>query len=87
LRAGWFDPSLKGRVQFPQWRQLLEYFKAILRTPVSPMVKIKCMFWLGVDYRHRIGRLTRELLVGLRQRFTMLRNPMNKQVRATEVHG
>jgi glycosyltransferase involved in cell wall biosynthesis len=87
LRASWFDPRLEGRVLFPQWRQLLEYLKAIFRTPVGPLVKMKCMFWLGVDYRHRVGRLTQELVMGLRQRVAMLWHRGGDGARAVEAHG
>jgi glycosyltransferase involved in cell wall biosynthesis len=87
LRASWFDPRLQGHVLFPQWRQLLEYMKAIFRAPVGPLVKIKCMFWLGVDYRHRIGRLTQELVNGLRQRIAMLWHRGEDRARTVEAHG
>jgi glycosyltransferase involved in cell wall biosynthesis len=87
LRAGWFDPRLKGRVLFPQWRQIWEYIKAIIRAPLNPVVMLKCMFWLGVGYRQRVGALAEELALGMRALFAGTRRLGNDTTRPAEVHG
>ena len=64
-RTAWFDPSKSGKVEFPQWRQVSEYLKAIHRSPMSAGDKARCLAMLGIVYgRHRTGHLTGELLMG-----------------------
>ena len=87
LRAGWFDPRLKGRVLFPQWRQVWEYVKAIFRSPLNLPVKLRCLFWLGVGYRNRLGALAAEFVAGLRNFFAGAGRPKNGATRAAEAHG
>lgn len=87
LRAAWFDPRLKGRVLFPQWRQLLEYLKAVFNAPLGTTIRMKCLFWLGVGYRKRLGELFRELLVGVGRKFLPARAPKKDTTHAAEAHG
>jgi len=67
-RASWFDPDLKGQVLYSQWRQLREYVKAVLRSPIGIVEKGRCFFWLGVRYRNRLPDLIREIRVGWSQK-------------------
>ncbi len=87
LRAGWFDPLLQGRVLFPQWRQMLEYVKAVSHAPISLPVKSQCLFWLGTSYRRRVGSLTGEFVVGMRRKLFGAGPRGEDRPRAAEVHG
>jgi glycosyltransferase involved in cell wall biosynthesis len=87
LRAGWFDPRLQGRALFPQWRQLLEYIKAIFHAPLGMLTKLKCLFWLAVGYRLRMGSLARELAVGVRQKISSMGRHRDDTTRTAEAHG
>jgi glycosyltransferase involved in cell wall biosynthesis len=87
LRAAWFDPRLKGRVLFPQWRQLLEYVKAVFHAPLGMTVRMKCLFWLGVGYRKRLGELAQELVAGVGRKFSRAGSPRKGTTDAAEAHG
>lgn len=87
LRAGWFDPRLQGRVLFPQWRQLWEYFVAIFRAPIGLATRAKCIFWLGVGYRKRVGSLAGECVTGLRQKLHRAGRGEDQSRRTAEAHG
>ncbi|RPI27471.1 MAG: glycosyltransferase family 2 protein [Chloroflexota bacterium] len=41
-RIAWFDPELKGRLQLTKWRWLVEYVRAIGRSPLSGREKMRC---------------------------------------------
>jgi hypothetical protein len=87
LRAGWFDPRLQGRVLFPQWRQLLEYIKAIFHAPIGMPAKLKCLFWLAVGFRLRAGSMARELVAGIYHKVGGAGNGRNDRPRTAEAHG
>ena len=87
LRAGWFDPRLQGRVLFPQWRQLLEYVKAIFHAPIGLVMKIECLFWLSVGFRKRIGSMTSELIAGMRRKIGGVPPQGDDRTRTVEAHG
>lgn len=86
LRAGWFDPRLQGRVLFPQWRQVAEYVKAVFNAPLSVPARMRCLFWLAVGYRRRIGPLTGELVAGLGRKVAGARQGDDRR-RTAEAHG
>jgi glycosyltransferase involved in cell wall biosynthesis len=65
-RAGWFDPSLKGRVLFSRWRQLKEYMIAVWRAPISWIERMACVFWMIAYFRGRLKGLFKEVVMGLR---------------------
>jgi glycosyltransferase involved in cell wall biosynthesis len=87
LRAGWFDPHLEGRALFPQWRQLTEYVKAIVHAPIGLIVKARCLFWLAVGFRLRIGSMAGELIAGMRRTFFSIGKRGEDRTRSAEAHG
>lgn len=87
LRAGWFDPRLQGRITFPQWRQLLEYVRAVLHAPIGMMVRLKCLFWLATGFRRRVGGMFGELVGGLYRKFAGAAGRRNDKARTAEAHG
>ena len=57
-RAVWFDPSKKGKLMFPHWRQLGELFAAVQRSPLPFSEKVSCygqMLHWSKRSRHRLG--------------------------------
>lgn len=57
--AAWFDPLKKGKMIFPRWRRVFEYFRAITRAPLSLTERGRCYLeiaqftllpqkWLGI---------------------------------------
>jgi glycosyltransferase involved in cell wall biosynthesis len=49
-RAIWMDPSLKGKLIFPNWRFLFGYLRAIERAPIGLKEKFRCLvrmrYWI-----------------------------------------
>lgn len=41
-RIVWFDPSKKGKLVFPHWRQMGEFFSSIHRSPLSIPERVRC---------------------------------------------
>jgi glycosyltransferase involved in cell wall biosynthesis len=87
LRAGWFDPRLQGRVLFPQWKQIQEYLIGLFHAPIGTVARIKCLFWLGVGYRKRIGSLAQEFVAGMIQKFRSRKQEGDQSRRPAEAHG
>ena len=58
-RAAWFDPNLSRKLLLPRWRQLMELFAAIDRSPVSMSERIHCyvhmLRWMKRSYKF-LGR-------------------------------
>lgn len=56
-RAGWFDPSWKGKLVFPHWRQFAELLYVINTSPIPVMEKLRCyrhmLYWM-VRFRRRL---------------------------------
>ena len=44
LSAVWFDRSRSGRITLPQWTLLIELFKAVWQTPLSPSERACCLY-------------------------------------------
>jgi glycosyltransferase involved in cell wall biosynthesis len=51
-RAVWFDPSLSGKLVFPNWRQLYEMMRVPLNAPLSAKQRLMC-------YRHMLTWIKR----------------------------
>jgi glycosyltransferase involved in cell wall biosynthesis len=65
-RTAWFDPAKAGKMHFPQWRQVAEYFKAIFRARLGPAETARCLFWFCALFgRHRARHLLTELVAGV----------------------
>jgi hypothetical protein len=43
-RAVWFNPSKKGKVQLHAWRWLFEWLKAVHRSPLGILERMKSLF-------------------------------------------
>ncbi|MFN2557303.1 MAG: glycosyltransferase family 2 protein [Nitriliruptorales bacterium] len=65
-RATWFDPANAGRLLFPTWRMGEELIRVVLRAPIPPWEKARCLLQFGPwAWRHR-GYLVNDVVVGAR---------------------
>lgn len=65
--AEWWDPAMKGRIAFPEWRVLREYLRAVQQTKLSFGQKLQCYgVMLFFALRH-IPKLGRDILIATEQ--------------------
>jgi glycosyltransferase involved in cell wall biosynthesis len=57
----WWDPAKTRALTFPEFRQLLEYFLSIYRTPLGVGQKLRCysmlLPWTKIHFRHMLKDL------------------------------
>jgi glycosyltransferase involved in cell wall biosynthesis len=58
----WWDPRLKGRIVFPEWNVLAEYFASIGMAPLSPWERIKCYGIMAFCTVMYVPKLLRDLI-------------------------
>ncbi|HEY7088145.1 MAG TPA: glycosyltransferase family A protein [Tepidisphaeraceae bacterium] len=59
----WWDPSLKGKIVFPEWRWVWEYLRAARLTPLPLMQKFGCYAAMAGLYVKFFPRLARDLIL------------------------
>jgi glycosyltransferase involved in cell wall biosynthesis len=56
----WWDPAMKGVINFPEWRIAKEYLISIYNTPLSISERVRCLSemakWLAVAGAPKLGR-------------------------------
>jgi glycosyltransferase involved in cell wall biosynthesis len=62
-RMAWFDSSLEGRISFPFWAQLLDYFETIRRAEVPASVKRRCRLYMARWVVEHARNLAKDVLV------------------------
>jgi glycosyltransferase involved in cell wall biosynthesis len=65
--AEWWDPTLRGKIVFPEWRVWREYLRAIQETPMPFSQRLACygsMF--NYSSRHS-GKMGRDLIIAAEQ--------------------
>jgi glycosyltransferase involved in cell wall biosynthesis len=67
--AEWWDPKLRGKIVFPEWRVLREYYRAIEETPMSLGEKLGCFRTLARFAGRHSGKMGRDLLIAVEQWF------------------
>jgi hypothetical protein len=60
----WWDERLKGKILFPDWRVMQQYYLAVSQTRLSLYDKLSCHFVLAVFVLKHIPKLVRDLLIG-----------------------
>lgn len=65
--AEWWEPALKGRIVFPEWRVMAEYARAIHETWMPPLEKMLCHLVFGAYVICHIPKLGRDLLIAAEQ--------------------
>ena len=67
--AEWWDASLKGKIVFPEWRVMQEYYRAVAEMPLSSSDRAMChASLLRYAVRH-VPKLSRDLLIATEQVF------------------
>lgn len=69
LWAAWFDPAKTGKIIFPYWKILSEYYNALLQVPLNGNERILCLLFLmrwGGDRRYLIMN---DLIIAVKQVF------------------
>ncbi len=65
--AEWWDASMKGKIVFPDWRVMQEYYKAVAEMRLSFIERLKCHTSLAYyDVRHT-PKLMRDLIIATEQ--------------------
>ena len=62
-REAWFDPTREGRITLPHWRILQEHFLSVLRSPLNPYEKARCMPVLAIWIRRHWRYLANNLIL------------------------
>jgi glycosyltransferase involved in cell wall biosynthesis len=65
----WWDSTKKGRIVFPEWRWLYEYYKAVLGAELSLGEKLGCGRVLARLTLRFLPRLARDLVIAAEQLF------------------
>ena len=68
----WWDASKKGRIVFPEWRWLWEYYKAVHDTPMRFIEKFASFGVLSVLTLKFVPRLGRDLVIASEQLFNRI---------------
>ena len=59
----WFDPSMKGRIAFPEWRLLRAYAATVGQAPLRPQDRAWCYVHLGAWAVRNAHKLLRDALI------------------------
>lgn len=65
--AEWWDPNLKGRIVFPEWRVLREYIRVVQEAGLTKSEAAQCygaVAWFAIGHSPKMGR---DLLIALEQ--------------------
>jgi glycosyltransferase involved in cell wall biosynthesis len=66
--AEWWDPRLKGRIVFPEWRVLREYIRAVQDTDtLTSSQKVACYRTLGFFTMRHLPKMGRDVVIATEQ--------------------
>jgi hypothetical protein len=65
--AEWWDPTLRGRIVFPEWRVWREYLRAVQETPMTVSARLACFATVTRFTARHSGKMGRDLLIALEQ--------------------
>jgi hypothetical protein len=68
----WWDASKKGKIVFPEWRWVAEYFRAVGDTPMPPGSKLACYVVCVIVAAKFLPRMARDLIIAAEQFFNRL---------------
>lgn len=63
----WWDPQRARSIEFPEWRQLQEYYRSILGAPISAVDQCKCFLLLGRWVIKHFRRMMKDILIAADQ--------------------
>lgn len=61
--TAWFDPTKKGKIVFPHWKMLYEYYRSLGGAKISLRERILCYYYLMIWMRLRIRILLGQLRI------------------------
>lgn len=65
--AEWWDPKLRGRIVFPEWRVWREYVRAVQQADLPVADRLACWGALGLYTFRHVPKLTRDVLIAIEQ--------------------
>lgn len=65
--AEWWDPTLKGKIVFPEWRVLREYIRAVQESDISASQKLACYRSLTLFALRHSPKMARDVVIGIEQ--------------------
>jgi glycosyltransferase involved in cell wall biosynthesis len=66
--AEWWDPGLRGRIVFPEWRVLLEYFRAVREAEgLADLQRLLSYAVLGFFTLRHLPKLARDVIIASEQ--------------------
>lgn len=65
--AEWWDPKLKGKIVFPEWRVLREYYRAVQESPLADDQKKECYQMLRRFALKHSPKMGRDLVIAAEQ--------------------
>jgi glycosyltransferase involved in cell wall biosynthesis len=91
--AEWWDASKKGKVVFPEWNLLAEYWTSIGEVPALSLAdRLRCRLWLGLWVMRNWYKLARDLVLAAEHTLVHRRNIKGdgsgavRQAAATKTH-
>lgn len=70
--AEWWDPTLKGKIVFPEWRVLREYIRAVQESPLQDDQKKECYHMLRRFAVKHAPKMGRDLAIASEQAFNKM---------------
>jgi hypothetical protein len=70
--AEWWDPSLKGKIVYPEWRVLREYLRAVQETDLPAAEQLACYRTIALFAARHSPKLARDLLIASEQLFNLV---------------
>src|SRR3954447_7503777 len=66
--AEWWDPALKGKIVFPEWRVLREYVRSVQETAgLTPVQRLACYRTLSFFTLRHSPKMTRDVIIATEQ--------------------
>jgi glycosyltransferase involved in cell wall biosynthesis len=65
--AEWWDPKLKGKIVFPEWRVLREYIRAVQDTDLPASQMLACYRTLSLFSLRHVPKLGRDVIIATEQ--------------------
>jgi hypothetical protein len=65
--AEWWNPKLKGKIVFPEWRVLREYIRAVQESELSRSQKLACYRTLSMFTLRHTPKMGRDVIIATEQ--------------------
>jgi hypothetical protein len=78
----WWDPNKTKSIEMPEWRQLREYWAAVMRAPLNLPDRLRCLCLLAPWVVKHFRRMMKDLLIAADQ---VLYNLQMSNMKETEL--